>query len=282
MKYIRYFLLFILTIFSALSYAQKVTPKSIEVDLDSLYTPIRNSLSTTNIISDAHGDSIKRVNDKFQIALKRYTARYSFTLTQHFDSLTKGDFSMRISTSEDKQLRIYSWECWTEAEATGYNVIQYKYRNKLSSGSLVDSSYPVYDNGDRLDQETMIYSKIYTLNTSGKTYYLVITNTFSPDGTNCYQGIKVLNIDNGILNDNVKLIKTKTGIKNEVGVNYDGHQVYGGNERPYKLITYDSTTQTIHIAVVDENGKPQKGIINYTFTGNYFEKVKSTKGSGIF
>jgi len=267
-KSIIFFFVF-LTKFSV--YAQTYTEKLIENDLDSQYRKIwfwaEKSYSASN------RDSIIKANNLFQEKLKKYTTNYPITLKLPFKSLTKAYDKLTICMSDDSLLRIYSWFSWIDGRNSAYyNVIQYKYSDNINSGILFDSSYDPY--GDHIEGAGMWYTKIYTLKTKQTTYYLIITNDNLTTNI-CYQGVKILCIENGVLNDTVHLIKTQTGIRNELGIVYDFFKVVGGNERPYKFITYDTINKVINIPIVNDDEKVTKKFIRYKFNGSYFEKIKA-------
>jgi hypothetical protein len=109
------------------------------------------------------------------------------------------------------------------------------------------------------------------LNKNNKTYYLAIKN-----GILSSQGIKVFCLENGKLNDTVKIIKTTSGLKNEINFGFDFFSVVDRPERPLKLIKYDSIKKVIYIPIVRGDGKVTKKYILYKFTGEYFERVRNT------
>lgn len=208
-------------------------------------------------------DSLSNANRLFQKTLKEYTARYPQTIQQSFASLTKE--GLYIATSQDGLFRIYSWD--TQEGGTMHyfaNVFQYQVGTKAQSVNLGDTAS--YDAGSW-------YSEIHTLTTGDKTYYLGVKNAIHST-KDCAQGVKVFAIENGTLNHQVKLIKTGSGIRNELNFEYDFFSVVDRPERPVKLITYNPQAKKISIPVVYEDGKVTNKQIVYQFTGQYFEKVK--------
>ena len=76
------------------------------------------------------------------------------------------------------------------------------------------------------------------------------------------------------LNDGVKLIKTKSGLNNTLGFNFDFFSVVDFKERPVILIKYNPALKSFSIPVVLENGEVTDKKIIYKFTGQYFELTK--------
>jgi hypothetical protein len=120
-------------------------------------------------------------------------------------------------------------------------------------------------------------SDIFTVDTkSGKVY---LTRYSSVLGNSLYhQSINLFKIEDNSLNDKIKLIKTKTGIKNSLGFGYNFFSVVDREERPIKLILYDKSTMSIKIPVViqktpDDYGTVTDKFIVYKFNGKYFVKV---------
>jgi hypothetical protein len=115
------------------------------------------------------------------------------------------------------------------------------------------------------------YSKIFTLHTPGKKIYLGYwQTTYSSSGT--VQGIKLFTIENNGLNDSVQLIKTKTGLHNELYFEFDFFSVADRDERPVELIYFDEKNKTIKIPVVNESLKVTGKFITYKYDGQYFVK----------
>jgi len=88
------------------------------------------------------------------------------------------------------------------------------------------------------------------------------------------QVLYVWSVENGKLNQSVKLIKTAEGINYYIGFEYDFFSVVDRPERPVKLIKYDKSKKIIYIPVVYDDGTVTKKFIQYKFNGKYFEKYK--------
>jgi len=83
-----------------------------------------------------------------------------------------------------------------------------------------------------------------------------------------------------MLDQRVRLIKTKAGMQNRIGFEYGFFSVANRKERPIKLIRFDERTKTLMIPVViadkatDGPGRVTNRFINYRFNGTYFVNVR--------
>lgn len=218
----------------------------------------------SNKVSDVY-DSLEKANDVFEQSLLRYTSHYPTTIGYTFKNLQKE--GLTISISEDSLFKIYSWDTWTGGTMHFFeNVFQYKAGEKVFSKVVKE---PIYEQNKFSGNW---YYQIFTVKASDKTYYLgCYDKTYS--NKDSYQGVRAFAISNNLLNDSVKLIKTNTGIKNELGFDFDFFSVVDRSERPIKLITYDPKTQTFKIPVVTSDGKVTKKFIVYQLVRKYFVRV---------
>jgi len=225
--------------------------KKIEKDL--LYHFNRINYWTINqmLISNTHiADSIELENKIIEKKLKEYTNTNPSTIKYPFPELKKAGLS--VITSNDGSFRIYSWD--TESGGTEHlynNIFQIKNNGRTISFSE--------------DDDTRGYSKIFTLALKGKTIYLA-----TYDGVYATllfaKGIKLFTIEKNTFNDSARLIKTGSGLQNELS--YEYHPSLD------RTITFDSSSKTIYLPFVLKGGTVTKKIIKYRFTGNYFEKIK--------
>jgi hypothetical protein len=227
-------------------FAQK--PQTIEQELLSDFKKI-----------DDHPDT---ANDVFAKKLKAYTSKYPATIAYPFSLLSKA--RLDISSSDDGLFRIYSWD--TQGGGTMHffeNVFQFKYGAKTNS--ILDTPKSEGDNCPN-------YNKLYTFKANNKTYYLAVSLSIGST-KDVGQAIRIFAIEDGKLNQDVKLIKTATGMHSQLRINYDFFSVVDWKVRP--TIYFDKATQTICLPLVNEKGKVTRQLISYKFTGQYFEKVKS-------
>lgn len=213
-------------------------------------------------------DRLETYNNAFREQLHGYTARYPATLLYPFDALKEDH--IHIVTSEDNLFRIYSWDTWLGGTMHDFtNIFQYSTGDTVHARTTYDTIAPD-------GQYTPFYSAIFTLKANNKTYYLAVNNgVYSTKDAS--QSIKAFTIENGTLNDTIKLFNTPTGMLDQLDVNFDFFSVADRSERPLRLIRYNAKTQTIDLPVVQENGKITKKYIRYRFTGQYFEQTGTTK-----
>lgn len=225
--------------------------------LDSRLAAMYDKLSTQPDDPDQPAQS-----KAFMTTLMKELSKEPLTLGYSFPLLREG---LRISTSDDGLLRIYSWDDLTGGTMRFYRtVFQYKSGNVV----MVKSD----GTGEEGDPEAL-YSGLYTMMANGKAVYLTVSDgRFS--SRDLGQTIKAWSINEGSLED-ARIIKTKSGLTNSISINYDFTSVADRPERPVKLITYDAAKKIIYIPVVYPDGKVTSRFIQYQFTGQCFEKVQA-------
>ena len=116
------------------------------------------------------------------------------------------------------------------------------------------------------------FSKVFTLRAGNKTYYLGVYDCeYSKQAFGT--GIRVFDIENGKLNCDVKIIKTRTGLHSNIGYDFNvfsSTSIYG----KHPIITFDNTLKNLYIPLLSKKEKFTGKYITYKFTGKYFEKVK--------
>lgn len=266
MKLIKSFIITICCFVSSHLIAQSA--KTIKADLLKSYDKIHywelekyNHRTNKDSVTLAN-DSLELVNKLFQKKLELSLGKFPYTFQMSFSSF----FLFGTAISVDKQMRIYSWNTYYNRGAgdeIGLNfasVIQYRNDNNMIAVSLKDWL--------QKDSHGMEYFAIYPLKTKNETYYIVEQRTaLSPlieKGA-----IAAWSIDNGILNQDVKLFKTKSGFHNSISFEFKEWDTDIN-----KFVRYSKKTRTIFIPVVNDKGKVTNQSITYKFTGKYFEKVK--------
>lgn len=211
-------------------------------------------------------DSLAKYNKELEDLILSFTSKNPKTLNHQFN--TKNS-DLNIVTSSDGLFRIYSWNTLEGGTMQYYrNVYQYSVNGKVYSMINVT---PEGDNGYR-------FYEINDLNASGKHYYLTSSVSVGSSALYYYQA-KVFSIENGKLNTNVGLIKTKTGIKNTLGYEVDLSSSSNRNRKDgvepmdYIELGYDRVNKVILIPLINEDGKVTKSKIKYQLKGKYFEKI---------
>lgn len=243
-------------------YSQEITLDKIDDELYNSYKKIKAYRFDSDTIA---WDALEIENKLFKDKIENYTSKYSSTLTYNFPLLKENN--IHIVSSEDKLFRIYSWNTWQGGTMDDFQVIyQYKSDGKIYSKN--PNNFGIPEN----DYYIPFFSIIYTLKTNTKTYYLAVYNG-SYSSKDVSQSIKVFSIENNQLNEEVKIIKTQSGLTNAIDVYFDFFSVVDRPERPLELIKYDSDKKIIYIPIVLENGKVTKRFITYKFNGEYFERI---------
>ncbi|TGD56732.1 hypothetical protein [Flavobacterium humi] len=226
----------------------------------------RNSISESD--DEKAYENLAKYNAELEKLVLQFTSSNPETLTYSFKEMPNG---LNIVTSADGQFRIYTWNTLEGGTMQFYkNVYQYKANGKVYSRL----SKAETDEGD----SGVNFYNLNEVKSNGKTYY--ITNSIAVGSSAAYHyEAKVFCIENGQLNDNAKLIKTKSGLKNTLGYDIDlssssnRDRTDGIEGRDYMTMVYDKKTKTIIIPLLNEDGKITKKKIRYQFTGKYFEKI---------
>ncbi len=247
--------------------------KSVEKDLvntfaehhayhDSLNELIRHDSAKLNsMITMTHPDSLC-LNKMLY-----YTSAFPQTMGMDFKMLRAQD--VNIMTSDDSLFRIYVWNERRMLSGPSYKaVFQFKEGDKVKSCVLPHADTSL------TGASLAFYDAIYTITINNKTYYMATyLNRYSPGMRE--EGIKVFTIDKGKLNDTVHIIKTATGLHNELSYKYD--VVTLGDAGSDNGIVYDTNKVSIEIPLVLEDGKMTSRHITYQFKGQYFEKIEGKK-----
>ncbi|MBK7705945.1 MAG: hypothetical protein IPJ30_09230 [Acidobacteria bacterium] len=239
------------------------TPQTIEKELVNHAKRIR-TLAT----EEGQDNAVKldAENDALKAKLVKY-GRLASVLKYPFNELKKHLF---VATSKDGKFRIYSWDTETGGTMHFYeNVFQFQ-----GGDGKVYAKAAVLDEGD----SGGFYSDIFQVSTKNGTVYLGrMTATLSTKHS--YEEVALFKIDRRTLDDRVRLFKTKAGLQDHIGFEYNFFSVVNRKERPIKLIQFDERSNTVRIPVVlikkdDEIGTVTKRFINYRFNGTHFVNAK--------
>ena len=213
-------------------------------------------------------DSIQKYNISFENLLLKYTSSIPETLTFDFKDLTQS--GLKISTSENSLFRIYSWDTETGGSMRSFrNVFQFNSVKKLFSLKTPNDL-------DESGESSYTYEIIDQINSENKMFYVVKCIAIGSSAVSSHK-IKIFSIQNGLLDDKAKLIKTKSGIRNELRYEIDfsssANQTPDAVDREYSRISYDKNNKIIMLPLILEDGKLTKKKIKYQFNGIYFEKI---------
>jgi len=170
--------------------------------------------------------------------LLNYTASIPETLTFEFKDLLKS--GLEISTSKNGLFRIYSWDTKTGGTMRSFrNIFQFKSNKKVFSQKLLSDV-------DEYGESSYSYEILDQVVSKKKTFYIVKCISIGSSALSNHK-IKIFSIENGILNDNAKLIKTKSGIKNELSYDIDfsssANLEPNSVDREYAWLKYDLKTK---------------------------------------
>lgn len=254
-KYPRLFLmLFLVNTISIINVnAQAKNYASKENELINLYSQLFK-------LSQGGNDSAYDVSEKFEKELTEFIEKNPSTLSYTFKKLIDNNVCY-INTSSDGKLRIYSWNSWTGGTMQVFrNIYQWKANGK------VFTNVPERQEGD----PASYCSKIYTVTTTNKNYYLAITNgVFSSSDSR--QDIIAYSIDDNKLQDTAKIFKTKTKKLSNISISYNSFNLSEQNRKLSNLILYNEVQKKIYIPVVGVDGKVSNSNLVYQLKGNYFE-----------
>ena len=237
------------------------TPKSIEKDLLKSFDKIQN-WNNSNFITpnDTDQNSLDKANNLLERKLIYYGKKYPSIINQVFKKL--GGLSV---SSDDGLFNIFSWDTYTGGTQHVFQTVVL-YRSEKKASFLVDAT-------SLSDNYTDAYDTLYTLTIGNKNYYLV-TYYQILDLHARGEGIRIFSIDNGKLNSQAKIIKTKSGLTSKLYYQYD-QTLTNADIMSEVTIAYDPKEKTITFPVINENGRQTDNVITYKFTGKYFERVKN-------
>jgi hypothetical protein len=212
-------------------------------------------------------DSLETYNDKLQNRLLECTKTIE-SLTANTNSFA--DNNIGVSTSPDNRFRVYSWDDQTGGTMRyGVNIFQF------SDGKNVYSQPSDWD-GAEDGVPAYFYDVIDHVVSNGKTFY-VVTGVFIGSSAASLHKIKIFSIDDGHLNPDAVLIKTASGIQNELGYEVDFSDKDNWKNpkanREWADLQYDPKTKTIAIPLITEAGQVTSRKIRYRFNGTYFVKL---------
>lgn len=221
--------------------------------------------------SAARNDELlSSLNDDLKASLIRFTKQAS-TLHYGFPKLSK---EIDIETSADKKFRVYTWDRQDGGTMHFYETVyQYLGDGKVHSRGVSGSKDK---DADWQDSGAFVID-IFSLDTKAGTVYMVLSSSILSTSESTQQ-IDLFKISGDTLDDEVKLIKTKAGLTNTLGFEFDFFSAVDRPERPLRLISYNAATKTIKLPIVIVDNKYQYGrvterSITYRFNGNYFVKV---------
>lgn len=232
-----------------------------ETDTVDLSAEENKLLKIHNDISSAMGnmqnDSLLALSSQqFTDSLTYLIKNNNSTLNYPFEKLQKEN-ALKMATSADKKLRVYSWDNNSGGTMHFFNQI---YQFDANGNITVNASLASNDS-------QAYFSKIYTVkNKNNENIYLVISNSilsskYSVQHINAYKiGIENL--------QSASVFKTKTNTLDKISVEYDFFSVVDRPGRPVELITLENNT--LKIALIDDKQNVTSKNLIYEWNGDVF------------
>jgi hypothetical protein len=228
-------------------------------------TSLREIYDDLNKCLKQNTDSLGLYNIAYTNKLLYYTRNYGSTITNEFDpsgTVFGGD-----------NVKIYNLEGYEVGHLGYHSICQYRPYNKDSLVSVL-LSHKDEQNKNHSGYRYTLIKEFYWKN---NLYFLA---TFY--GTNSYgeefKGLKIYTIDKGVLDDTIAMIKTDSGLKNEIIFNSALFRLAKSPDIMKESIYFDRETKTIYVpkTALNKRGEamPAKGYIEYKFKDGYFFKVE--------
>ncbi|CAM3353221.1 hypothetical protein FLLO111716_05835 [Flavobacterium longum] len=213
-------------------------------------------------------DSIVVYNEKLQTRLLECTQTQE-SLDKPFKSLE--EYNVGLTRSPDGLLSIYSWD-----DETGGTMRYAISVFQFSDGHRVFSQKPIWlETEDPDESVSFFYDVLDEVVSGGKKYYVVKGVAVGSSAVSVHT-VKIFSVEDGVLNSDARLIKTQTGIRNELSYEID-FSASPNRDNPINReeawLQYDAKSHTICIPLIQENGRLTRKKIRYRFTGTYFEKI---------
>ncbi|MBA5792264.1 hypothetical protein H1R17_07890 [Flavobacterium sp. xlx-214] len=191
-------------------------------------------------MGNVRNDSLLAISSQqFTDSLTYLIKNNNNTINYPFDLLQKEN-ALKMATSADKKLRVYSWDTNSGGSMRFFNqMYQFNANGNITLNvSLASNDSQSY------------FSKIYSVqNNKKETIYLVISNSIL-SGRYSVQYVDAYKIGTENL-IKTPVFKTKTKTLDKIAVDYDFFSVVDRPERPVELITFNNNI--LKIALVDDN-----------------------------
>jgi hypothetical protein len=211
-------------------------------------------------------EKLNAASELLKQKLVKYAARGD-VLKYSFPKLSE---SMFIATSKDGKFRIYSWDLESGGTMHDYDrVIQF-----VGMGGKVVA----WTDGEG-DEEGggAFYTDVFQVASARGPIYL-LASTFRASSSLNGQSLRAVRIVGSKIDLKAKLIKTASGLTNEISFAYDFFSVVDRPERHVKLFTFNETRKEFRFPIVIEDDETPQGrvtnkFITYRFNGTNFVKV---------
>lgn len=224
-----------------------------------LATALENSNNHGSYGSERDEHKLDIANDEIAKTVAKVVHDSTSMACQFRQSQENG---LYMVTSADSKLRAFSWDNnygGTMHEFVTF--IQYIDNQGISHAKPLES--------------IEFATSLFTTTIQDKPLYLLVTTGIYSTGDSS-EILNLYRIDGDKLVE-PKLIKTKEGLTNTLGFEFDFFSVVDRPERPIKLFEFDDKSKTIRFPVVVQDkelmyGKVTNRKIRYQFDGQYFVK----------
>jgi hypothetical protein len=208
-------------------------------------------------------DSLTYFNDKLEEYLLKFTSNNAASLSCNFKPLENKSFN--VQTSPDGNFRVYNWNTLTGGTMQFFrSIYQYKVNGSVFSKSTTKDKE---DNG-------CYYFDLNQVTVDKTPYYILCSVSIGSTAVFYYKA-EVLSLQQDVLKEDAKLIKTKSGMQHSVGYEVDLSSSVNrdlADARDNMKMEYDKERDAILLALLSEDGKVTSKKIRYTFNGRFFER----------
>ena len=180
---------------------------------------------------------------------------------------------MHIIASNDKKVKVYCWDDQQGGSMRGFHSLMQYQTPKGAAIIELDKSISTEEGAD----PGYYYSDIKTIPSKiGQTYYLVIgSGIYSTKDLS--MRVKAYAIKNGMINDSIRIFKTKHSYLNEISYSYNYFSNYSDKEgKENNEIHFSGDNQILYIPIVVKDSVTNKCLV-YKFDGEYFVFDKGAK-----
>jgi hypothetical protein len=212
-RVLRLFVIFVLLAFSFAN-ASGQSVYAIENRINFYLSKMKDFGSYSEKQEGGQEDSLAHYDKALKLYMKTMLVRQPLTLKYNFNKINK---AMTIA-SKDGKSRIYSWDSQDGGTMHGFNsIFQFKAGKDIHSCIYYIDTFL---NGEWTGPG-YFYSNVYTITSkAGKTYYLAIRNGIYSSALSSV-GVQCFSIENGGVNDSIKLFKTKAELLNSIDIELD-------------------------------------------------------------
>jgi hypothetical protein len=255
------FLLFAMVLLGRVGSAQ--TPAAIEKELIGYLETMSRSGTYSGEYNE---DKLNSASLLLKQKLEKYAGRAD-VLKYSFPKLKE---TMFIATSKDGKFRIYSWDLESGGTMHDYDrVMQFTGADgKVRAWADEDGEY---------DGGGAFYTDVFQVaSTKGPIYLLTSTSRASSSLTGAT--IRAMRVVGNDLDTKARVIKTGSGLTNDISFAYDFFSVVDRPERPIRLFTFNEVRKEFKFPIVIEDEETPQGrvtnkFITYRFNGTQFVKV---------